>query len=121
MPGGEGVEGAGEKGHRLRRFKLERSLLHRVVYHKAIEMIQHGGTVEEAELPRLRLGKERQEFFVDACEAVAAQAQRQRLIGDQVVAQHAQRALVNGRVVMRHADQKQSKAAVGQFPRALRQ
>ena len=90
----EGVEGSGEKGRRLARCKAEGPVLRLPLDDKAVKVVEHGGPVEEDQIAFVRLGKDGQQFFVEAHKDIVA-----ALHGDPAVSQNAQAQDVQGRLV----------------------
>ena len=100
MAGGEGVEGAGEEGHRRLGRVGECAQLHLALHQKAVEVVEHGGAVEAGEKIPALFGEQAQELFLKAQEVLPPHRQGNDLAGEDVPAQCSEGGLVDGILIV---------------------
>ena len=84
VPGGEGIEGPGEKGHGPWLREAERRSAHLAGDDQTVQVIQHGGVVIEGERVPGRLMQQAQQLLAGADQAIPAD-----FLGDGGISKHA--------------------------------
>ncbi|MPM43561.1 hypothetical protein SDC9_90238 [bioreactor metagenome] len=115
MPRGKRVERAGKERNLLERRKIEPALRF-AERDKAVEMVEHGGFVEERQHSVLPLAKERKQFFAKTDEAVPSGSERAFGVSKVVAANHFQRGEAYAVVKMRNPREQQAEHALAERP-----
>ena len=113
MTGGEGVEGAGEEGRRQHRLHGELTQRHLALHHETVEMVQHGGPVEEGQLGLAVFRQQAQQLLFDPQEDLPPLFQRQPVGRQHIPAQGRQGSLMDGIFIMGDAGDQNAQSPVG--------
>ena len=105
---GEGVEGAGEEGHRPQGRVGEVAQIHLTLNQEPVQMVQRGGTGEEGQLIVPWLAQQRQQLLADLQEIGLAHRQGQTVLAQYILAEDRQGCLMNGVVIVGNARQQQA-------------